>query len=89
MRTTLTAAAAEGARAAAVRGHGIDDGRARIRTMLDGSVASGAVTSVDVRDARRGGLAVTVVELRATLPLLGMLGPQSLVVHGTAVREGP
>jgi Flp pilus assembly protein TadG len=87
VRTTLVAAAAEGARTAAASGRSAADGRARVLSLVDGSFAAGVVTSVDVRPTRRRGLDLVVVRVRARLPLVGLLGPESLVVTGTALRE--
>ena len=87
VRATLTAAAAEGARAAAMSGADASRGEARVRALLASSGMDGLVDEVRVAPATRRGLAVVEVEVRAALPLIGMLGPTALVVGGTSLRE--
>ena len=87
VRTTLTAAAAEGARAAALAGHGPAEGRARVTSLLADSVAAGVVTGIEVGRRSHSELDVTEVQVTARLPLLGLLGPESLVVRGHALQE--
>lgn len=87
VRATLQSAAAEGARVAAVSGGGPELARRRIEDALSDSFADGVVESVSARAVRRSGLAVTEVEIRARLPLVGLLGPSVLVVQGHAMAE--
>ncbi len=87
VRATLQSAAAEGARVAAVSGGGPDLARRRIEDALGDSFADGVVESVSARAVRRSGLTVTEVEIRARLPLVGLLGPSVLVVQGHATAE--
>ncbi len=87
VRSTVTSAAAEGARAAALAGGDTRVARARIDDALSTSLASGVVERVSVTRVRRDGLAVVEVEVRARLPLIGLLGPQALVVQGHALVE--
>ena len=88
VRATLAAAAAEGARVAAVSGGDPGAGTRRTRAALDASLAEGVVESVATTSTTRGGMKVVDVEVRARLPLVGMLGPSVLVVHGHALEEG-
>ena len=88
VRATLAAAAAEGARVAAVSGGDAGAGTRRTRAALDASLAEGVVESVATTSTTRGGMKVVDVEVRARLPLVGMLGPSVLVVHGHALEEG-
>lgn len=88
IRNTLVASAAEGARygALADRSPAQGAGRARdlIRTALGGRFAAEVTAGSSVVD----GLPVVVVEVRATLPLLGPIGPSDLlVVRGHALDE--
>lgn len=88
VRATVTAAAAEGARIAALSGGDSRVARARIDDALSTSLASGVVDSVAVARVRRDGVEVVEVEVRARLPLVGLLGPTALVVQGHALVEG-
>lgn len=85
VRATLASAAAEGARVAAVSG--ADAGVRRTREVLATTVADGVVESVTARATTTGGLSAVDVEIRARLPLVGLLGPEALVVHGHALVE--
>lgn len=89
VRATVTSAAAEGARAAALAGGDVRVARARIDDALSSSLASGVVESVTVRRVRRDGLDVVEVQVAARLPLVGLLGPTALDVQGHALVEGP
>ena len=88
VRATVTSAAAEGARAAALAGGDTRVARARIDDALSTSLASGVVESVSAARVRRNGLAVVEVQVRARLPLVGLLGPTALDVQGHALVEG-
>ena len=88
VRATLASAAAEGARVAAVSGGDAGAGTRRTRAALDASLAEGVVESVATTSTTRAGMKVVDVEVRARLPLVGMLGPSVLVVHGHALEEG-
>jgi hypothetical protein len=88
IRSTITSAAAEGARVAALAGGAGSAGVSRTRSILGGTVADGVVESVTAREIVTGGIGVVDIEVHARLPLLGMLGPSTLVVHGHAIAEG-
>ena len=88
VRSTITSAAAEGARVAAVSGADIAAGARRTRQALSSSLADGVVDTVVARRTTAGGVATIDIEVRARLPLLGLLGPSALVVHGHALVEG-
>lgn len=87
VRTTLTAAAAEGARAAALAGNDPSAGEHRTRALLAGNIAGDVVESVTVQRQRHGSALLLAVRIDARLPLLGMLGPTGMVVEGHAVQE--
>lgn len=87
MRTTLTSAAAEGARAAARAGATLDDGEVRAWDLARRSLAGGLVEHVIARRELASGLPVTAVEVTAQLPLLGMLTPLDMTVVGRALTE--
>lgn len=88
VRSTLTSAAAEGARAAALAGADPAAGIRRTTTLVAGTLGQGVVRDVEARTDRVGTLEVMVVRIEATLPLVGLLGPEALTVEGRAVQEG-
>jgi Flp pilus assembly protein TadG len=87
VRSTIASAAAEGARVSAVSGGDAAVGVRRTRSALDASLAAGVVESVVARPTTVGGVPVIDVEVHARLPLVGLLGPSVLVVHGHALQE--
>ena len=87
VRSTLQSAAAEGARVAAVSVGDASVAERRVRQALAASLADGVVESVAVTPVRARGLATIEVEIRARLPLVGLLGPAALVVRGRALAE--
>lgn len=87
IRSTLTAAAAEGARVAALAGSELATGERRTRELLDGNFAGGVVTSVHATRVVEHGLLVTQVQIQARLPLVGMLGPETMQITGHALQE--
>ena len=87
VRASLTAAAAEGARAAALAGADPRAGVLRARALLDGNVADSVVVDVGARPDVVDGLPVMAVRIEAVLPLFGLLGPRLLTVEGHALRE--
>ncbi|MEI7779602.1 MAG: TadE/TadG family type IV pilus assembly protein [Actinomycetes bacterium] len=87
VRNTLIAAAAEGARLAAVAGGSPTTGVALTRGVLANQLAGGVVTDVSSGRLLRSGVAFQYVQVRARLPLVGLLGPASLVVTGHALLE--
>ncbi|MSW86547.1 MAG: pilus assembly protein [Actinobacteria bacterium] len=87
VRATLTAAAAEGARVAALSGSSLSQGEQRTRDVLTESLAGGGVAGVSASRERLAGVEIVAVTVTASLPLIGLLGPTSLQVIGHAVRE--
>ena len=87
VRSTIASAAAEGARVSAVSGGDTAVGVRRTRSALEESLAGGVVESVVARTTTAAGVPVVDVEVRARLPLVGLLGPAVLVVHGHALTE--
>lgn len=88
VRATLTAAAAEGARVAALSGSSLSRGEQRTRDVLADSLAGGRVAGVSASRERLVGVEVVAITVTASLPLIGLLGPTSLQVTGHAVQEG-
>ena len=88
VRNTLTAAASDGARYGATRGHTPSDAIDRTRQQIAGAL-SGRFTerlSADVEDV--DGTPMVVVRAEADVPALGLWGPAvHLEVAGHAVQE--
>ena len=87
VHTTLTAAAAEGARVAAMAGSNPGLGEERARAVLAGNVAESTIDSVDVTTLFDSGVGFTEVTIHAHVPLVGLIGPSMMSVHGRAIRE--
>lgn len=87
VRTVLTSAAAEGARAAALAGADPRAGERRARAIIDETIASDSVERIVVRRQIAGGAAIMALDIEARLPLLGLLGPTVIHVHGHSVQE--
>ena len=87
VRATLTAAAAEGARAGALAGSGLRVAEARTRDILTGALGGDAAQRIGASRARIRGVEVVRVRITARLPLVGTLGPTALTVEGHAVAE--
>ena len=87
VRSTMTAAAAEGARAAALAGSSMAVGERRTRDVLADAIGGGAATSITASRIREGEIPMIRVRVTARLPLLGLLGPETLIVDGHALVE--
>lgn len=87
VRSALTAAAAEAARAAALAGATPGAASVRVATLLDGSVAGATVHTVRQGLEVEQGVQVIAVRIDAVLPLVGLYGPTSLSVEGHSVPE--
>ena len=88
VRNTLTAAASDGARAAAPLGATPSDGVARTRQMIDGALAGRYADDVRASTTVISGVPATEVVVRAQVPALGLFGPSiELTTRGHAVRE--
>ncbi|MEY3734853.1 MAG: hypothetical protein RL347_2212 [Actinomycetota bacterium] len=89
VRSTLTAAAAEGARAGALAGSGLGVAEARTRDVLTDALGGDAAQDIRAARTRIDGVDVVRVQVTARLPLLGTLGPTALTVEGHAMAEQP
>jgi len=87
VRTTLVAAAADGARAGASSGVLPGTATRRARAALADSLAAGVVVDVTEIRSREAGLELVTVDIRARLPLIGLLGPEVMTVSGRALVE--
>ncbi|MGI9197998.1 MAG: TadE/TadG family type IV pilus assembly protein [Candidatus Nanopelagicales bacterium] len=89
VRSTLTAAAAEGARAGALAYSNAGVAERRTRSILDGALGGDTVEDVEVSRTRIDGTPVVRVAITARLPLVGLLGPTAMTVEGHAMEERP
>jgi Flp pilus assembly protein TadG len=88
VRNTLTAAASDGARAAAPLGASSDDAVRRTRAMVAGSLSERFARSVTATQTSVDGAPAVVVRVRAEVPPLGLLGPGvPLDVRGRALLQ--
>jgi len=90
VRNTLSAAASEGARAAAVADGAPSVGVERAQALIRTAIADKYADRVTAGFGLVGGVPGTVVRVQAEVPALGMFGPGvSIDVEGHAVREDP
>lgn len=88
VRNTATAAASEGARAAAPLDATADDGVRRTRAIITDSLADTYAEDVTAGYGTTGGIETTEVVVRTRVPALGLFGPSvPLTVRGHAIRE--
>jgi len=88
VRNTLTAAASDGARAAAPLGASPADGVARARELIRGGLADRFADDVTATTTTIDGVAALKVTVRARVPALGIGGPAvDLAATGHAVQE--
>ncbi len=88
VRNTLTAAASDGARAAAPWGATPAEGVERARELIRGGLADHYADHVTATTTSLGGVPATEVVVRAHIPALGILGPSiELTAEGHAVQE--
>ena len=88
VRNTMTAAASDGARAAAGLEGSIDDARARAREVLSTTLADRYADGVTARETRVEGMNVVEVRVSGAVPPLGLWGPRVEVdAVGRAVRQ--
>lgn len=90
VRNTLVASAAEGARYAANADRDPAQGADVTRRLIRDSLADSFARDVSYGFESVGGVPTVYVEVRATLPLVGLLGPpRRLVARGHALEEAP
>ncbi len=87
VRSTLTAAAAEGARAGALAYSNPSFAERRTRAILSDALGGGMATSIDADRTLVGGVPVVRVRIIARLPLVGLMGPTAMTVEGHAMVE--
>ncbi|GAA4811287.1 TadE/TadG family type IV pilus assembly protein [Nocardioides caeni] len=90
VRTTLAAAASEGARLAATADRGPGDGVALTREQIEDALSGSYARDVTVRRVLVRGTPGVEITVRAEVPALGLGGPAvEVVVSGRAVEEAP
>jgi len=88
VRNTLSSAAAEGARRAAVAGATMADGEAKAAEQIVGSLNEKYARDIDIRPATIGGAQAYEVVITAEVPALGIGGPAiAIEVSGNAIIE--
>ena len=87
VRSTLTAAAAEGARAGALAYSSPSFAEQRTRAILSDALGGGTAASIEADRTVVGGVPVMRVRITARLPLVGFMGPTALSVEGHAMVE--
>jgi hypothetical protein len=88
VRATLVACAAEGAAAGAAHGANRAAAVAATKRAAEDSIAASAVRNVTAKPVVVDGMQTMQVNVRARLPLFGLLGPTSLDVSAHALQEG-
>lgn len=90
VRNTLAASAAEGARVAANADRTPADGEATTRRLIRDSLADSFADGVTSGFETVGGVPTVFVQVDATLPMVGLLGPpRGIRVRGHALDEAP
>lgn len=90
VRNTLAASAAEGARVAANADRTPADGEATTRRLIRDSLADSFADGVTSGFETVGGVPTVFVQVDATLPMVGLLGPpRGIRVRGHALEEAP
>jgi Flp pilus assembly protein TadG len=89
VRNTLVACAADGARYGANADRAPADAVERARELIRAALADRYAEDVSAATEPVEGAETVVVTVRATLPVVGLLGPsRGLVVRGHALKEG-
>lgn len=90
VRNTLAASAAEGARVAANADRTPADGEATTRRLIRDSLADSFAEGVTSGFETVDGVPTVFVQVDATLPMVGLLGPpRGIRVRGHALEEAP
>ncbi len=88
VRNTLLDAAAEGARLAALAGSSASDGTTRTRDLISAAISAEYAQDITAGTTSVGGVPAVEVTVRATLPVVGLLGVErALEVSGHAALE--
>ncbi|QCR18922.1 TadE/TadG family type IV pilus assembly protein [Agrococcus sp. SGAir0287] len=87
VRNVLQDAAAEGARYGALAGSSPAAGIARAQALVETAVGADYAQSVTATTTTVGGHPALRLTIEAPLPILGLVGPTTLEVHGSAALE--
>lgn len=88
VRNVVHDAAVEGAYYAALADTSLDEGRARTQEMISRAVGPGFAEDVAIGESEDLGYPTVRVRVRATLPVIGLLGvPQAMEVEADAPVE--
>ena len=88
VRNTVLDAAAEGARHAALAGSSPTEGVTRTRDLIGAAISSEYADDVSARLATIGGVPTVEITVRATMPVIGLLGVErGMEVSGHAAVE--
>ncbi len=88
VRNTVTDAAAEGARHAALGGGTLEGGAERTRDLIAAALGGGYPVEVSAAQSSAAGLPIAEVAVTASLPVLGLVGIEGVVeVTGRAPLE--
>lgn len=88
IRNTVQDAASEGARFGALADNTLDEGVQRTRDLISTAIGPGYAKDVTVTRGSYDGYPADVVTVKASLPLLGLIGlPDGLSVQGHAAIE--
>lgn len=90
VRNTLSSAAAEGARRAAVNGAEPQDGVVKAAEQIKGTLNAKYAEGIEIHPTTIGGVPAYEVVIRAEVPALGIGGPAiAIEVSGNAIIESP
>ncbi len=88
VRNTLVDSASAGARYGALEGRSTGAAVRRTRELVGGSLADGYASDVSARRVVVDGVEMVEVEIRAPLPVIGLIGPAGrMTVTGHAIAE--
>lgn len=87
VRTSLIAAAEEGARGAALAGSDLEFGQQRAAQLARSSVAGVGVSDITARLIAIDGAPAVEMVITAELPLIGFFGPLPMQITGRAIVE--
>jgi Flp pilus assembly protein TadG len=87
VRATMTAAAAEGARIAALTDSDLAAGERRTRSILQSNIAGTAVRQIEATREVIEGMPVVTMQVSADLPLIGFFGPTQMRITASALDE--
>lgn len=87
VRNTIQDAAAEGARFAGLANATLEDGVQRTEDLIATALGPGFAATVSAGTTEFAGHPAIEIQVTATLPLVGLLGPTTLEVSGHAATE--